>query len=128
MEGAATPFSSGGSSCVNKYVTFGRKAQLHPPAVVAVAAAVIGNTRLALGGARHRGVCPGVHALGDDRSSFILARIAAGKEDGNDADVDNKIESDLSHEMSEDQSLVDLSRQHNQSIGCQSRGAGLREG
>ena len=95
---------------------------------MAVAAAVIGNTRLALGSARHRGVCPGVHALGDDWSSFILARIAAGKEDGNDADVDNKIESDLSHEMSEDQSLVDLSRQYDQSIGCQSRGAGLREG
>ena len=72
--------------------------------------------------------CPGVHALGDDRSSLILARIASGKEDGNDADVDNKIESDLSHEMSEDQSLVDLSRQHDQSIGCQSRGAGLQEG
>ena len=43
-------------------------------------------------------------------------------------DVDNKIESDLSHEMSEDQSLADLSRQHDQSIGCQSRGAGLQEG
>ena len=31
----------------------------------------------------------GVHALGDDRSSLILTRIAAGKEDGNDADADN---------------------------------------
>ena len=27
-EGVATPFSIGGSSCVNEYVTFGRKAQL----------------------------------------------------------------------------------------------------
>ena len=42
---------------------------------------------------------------------MILARIAAGKEDGNDADADNKNESDLSHEMSEDQGLADLSRQ-----------------
>ena len=42
---------------------------------------------------------------------MILARIAAGKEDGNDADADNKIESDLSHEISEDEGLGDLSRQ-----------------
>ena len=53
----------------------------------------------------------GVHALDDDRSSLILTRIAAGKEDGNDADADNKIESDLSHEISEDEGLADLSRQ-----------------
>ena len=44
---------------------------------------------------------------------MILARIAAGKEYGNDADVDNKIESDLSREMLEDQGLVYLSRQLN---------------
>ena len=49
--------------------------------------------------------------LGSDWSSLILAQIAAGKEDGNDADADNKNESDLSHEMSEDQGLADLSRQ-----------------
>ena len=48
-----------------------------------------------------------------DWSSLILARIAAGKEDGNNVDADNKIESDLSHEISEDQGLVDLSRQLN---------------
>ena len=51
--------------------------------------------------------------LRDDWSSFILSRIAAGKEDGNDADADNKKESDLSHEMSEDQGLADLSRHAN---------------
>ena len=42
---------------------------------------------------------------------LILARIVASKEDRNDADADNKNESDLSHEMSEDQGVVDLSRQ-----------------
>ena len=30
---------------------------------------------------------------------MILALIAAGKEDGNDADADNKIELDLSHRV-----------------------------
>ena len=51
--------------------------------------------------------------LRDDWSSFILSRVAAGKKDGNDADADNKKESDLSHEMSEDQGLADLSRHAN---------------
>ena len=49
--------------------------------------------------------------MGGNWSSLVLARIAAGKEDENDADADNKNESDLSHEMSEDQGLADLSRQ-----------------
>ena len=49
--------------------------------------------------------------LGGDWSSLILAQVAAGTEDGNNADADNKNESDLSHEMSEDQGLADLSRQ-----------------
>ena len=48
--------------------------------------------------------------LGGDWSSLILARIAAGKEDGDDADADNKNESDPSHEMPEDHCLADLSR------------------
>ena len=48
--------------------------------------------------------------LGGDWSSLILAQVAAGTEDGNNADADNKNESDLSNEMSEDQGLVDLSR------------------
>ena len=30
---------------------------------------------------------------------MILARIAAGKEDGNDADADNKIQLNLSHQV-----------------------------
>ena len=49
--------------------------------------------------------------LGGKWSSLVLARIAAGKEDENDADSDNRNESDLFHEMSEDQGLADLSRQ-----------------
>ena len=83
---------------VDEYVTFGRKAQLHPPAAVVAAAAVSEySTSSGLCSASRR--CPGVHALGDDRSSLILARIAAGKEDVNDTDADNKIKSDLSHRV-----------------------------
>ena len=37
--------------------------------------------------------------MGDDRSSLILAWIAAGKEDVNDTDAGNKIKSDLSHRV-----------------------------
>ena len=121
---------------VDEYVTIGRKAQVHHPAVVAVAVdeyVIFGQKAQVTpssgcdGGSGCQRILDSllvVHGIvefalestleilmGGNWSSLVLARIAAGKEDENDADADNKNESDLSHEMSEDQGLADLSRQ-----------------